>query len=48
VDRCYRDAMSVEEAVAVVRDETEKGFWDREIVDEFFAMLDEDEHAPPS
>jgi len=48
VDRCYRAAMSVDEAVAVVRDETEKGFWDREIVAEFLAMLDEGGDTPPS
>ena len=48
VDRCYRAAMPVEEAVAVVKSETEKGFWDREIVAEFLAMLDENGVAPPS
>ena len=48
VDRCYRAAMSVEEAVAVVKSETEKGFWDREIVGEFLAMLYENGGAPPS
>lgn len=48
VDRCYRAAMSVDEAVAVVKDETAKGFWDREIVAEFLAMLDEDGDRPPS
>ena len=48
VDRCYREAMTVEEAVAVVRDETAKGFWDREIVGEFLAMLDESGDPPPS
>jgi putative two-component system response regulator len=48
VDRCYRDAMSVDEAIAVVRDETAKGFWDPRIVDEFLAMLEEDGDAPPS
>lgn len=48
VDRCYRAAMSVDEAVAVVKDETAKGFWDRAIVAEFLAMLDEDGDTPPS
>ena len=48
VDRCYRAAMSVDEAVAVVKDETEKGFWDREIVDEFLTMLDEGVDPRPS
>jgi putative two-component system response regulator len=42
VDRCYRPAMSVEQAVAVVRDETESGFWDPGIVGEFLAMLEEE------
>ncbi|MEE4272759.1 MAG: HD domain-containing phosphohydrolase [Thermoanaerobaculales bacterium] len=41
VDRCYRSAMTVDEAVAVVRDETDKGYWDPAIVGEFLAMLDE-------
>lgn len=48
VDRCYRAAMSVDEAVTVVKDETAKGFWDRAIVAEFLAMLDEDGDTPPS
>jgi putative two-component system response regulator len=48
VDRCYRGAMPVDQAVAVVKDETEKGFWDREIVAEFLAMLDEGADIPPS
>jgi putative two-component system response regulator len=48
VDRCYRAAMSVDEAVAVVKDETAKGFWDRAIVAEFLAMLDEDGDTPTS
>lgn len=42
VDRCYRPAMSVEQAVAVVRDETERGFWDPDIVREFLTMLEEE------
>jgi len=41
VDRCYRPAMSVEQAVTVVEEETEKGFWDPDIVREFLTMLDE-------
>lgn len=41
VDRCYRPAMTTEEAVSVIREETEKGFWDPAIVGEFLAMLEE-------
>ena len=48
VDRCYRPAMTVEEAVAVVKDETGKGFWDKAIVGEFLAMLSEGADAPVS
>ncbi len=48
VDRCYRAAMTVDEAVAVVKEETEKGYWDRRIVDEFLVMLDEKDVAPAS
>lgn len=48
VDRCYRDAMSVDEAIAVVKEETEKGYWDREIVGEFLTMLEENGGTPPS
>ncbi len=48
VDRCYRPAMSVDEAVDVVKSETEKGFWDREIVGEFLTMIDENGGAPLS
>jgi putative two-component system response regulator len=42
VDRCYREAMSVEQAVDVVSSETAKGFWDPAIVREFLAMLDQE------
>lgn len=48
VDRCYRAAMSVDEAVEVVKGETQKGFWDREIVGEFLQMLDEGGDPRPS
>jgi putative two-component system response regulator len=41
VDRCYRPAMTVDEAVAVIKEETHKGFWDQNIVSEFLTMLDE-------
>jgi putative two-component system response regulator len=42
VDRCYRAAMSVEQAVDVISSETEKGFWDPRIVREFLSLLDEE------
>jgi len=48
VDRCYRAAMSVDEAVSVVKKETEKGFWDKAIVGEFLTMLDEGADTQPS
>jgi putative two-component system response regulator len=41
VDRCYRAAMSVDEAVSVLKQETEKGFWDASIVSAFLELLDE-------
>ncbi len=44
VDRCYRAAMTKDEAVGVIQTETEKGFWDPTIVSEFLAML-QDGHA---
>ncbi|MCU0302978.1 MAG: response regulator [Thermoanaerobaculales bacterium] len=46
VDRCYRPAMSAVDAVAVLQSETSKGFWDREIVDEFLAMIGGGAGAP--
>jgi len=42
VDRCYRGAMTTDEAVGVIQSETAKGFWDPTIVREFLTMLDED------
>ena len=48
VDRCYRPAMTVDEAVAVVKEETHKGFWDQNIVSEFLTMLDEGADTHPS
>jgi len=41
VDRCYRSAMTVDEAIEVVKSETDKGYWDPTIVGEFLTMLDE-------
>ncbi len=48
VDRCYRAAMTVDEAVTVVKEETAKGFWDKAIVSEFLTMLDEGADTPLS
>jgi len=48
VDRCYRPAMTVDEAVAVIKEETDKGFWDEAIVSEFLTMLDEGADTQPS
>jgi putative two-component system response regulator len=48
VDRCYRPAMTVDEAVAVIKDETDRGFWDQAIVSEFLTMLDEGVDTHPS
>ena len=47
VDRCYRPAMTVDEAVAVIKEETDKGFWDEAIVSEFLTMLDEGADTQP-
>ncbi len=48
VDRCYRAAMTVDEAVSVVKEETDNGFWDKAIVSEFLTMLHEEDETPPS
>jgi putative two-component system response regulator len=48
VDRCYRKAMSVDRAVGVVKDETDKGFWDPDIVGEFLDLLDQEGSEPPA
>ena len=41
-DRCYRRAMSVPDALDMIRDETfEKGWWDPEVVTEFITMVEE-------
>ena len=42
VDRCYRKALPADDAVDVLRDETERGYWDASIVSEFLAMLGEE------
>ena len=48
VDRCYRPAMTVDEAVSVIKEETHRGFWDESIVNEFLTMLDEGADTQPS
>ncbi len=48
-DRPYRAAMPRQAALATLRAEAARGWWDEEIVREFAAMLEEDEEdtAPP-
>ncbi len=41
VDRCYRKALKPKAAIGVIREETERGYWDRDIVGAFLDMLDE-------
>ncbi len=48
VDRCYRAAMTTEQAIEVLRQETDQGFWDRTIVDEFLDMLANEGDEPVS
>jgi putative two-component system response regulator len=40
-DRCYRKALPPEEALEIIRDECERGFWDPCIVSEFENMIRE-------
>ncbi len=42
-NRPYRSAMSSLEALALIREETERGWWDPQIVEVFAAMIAEDE-----
>lgn len=39
-DRPYRKALGAEEAVSVIREETEKGWWDRRVVEVFAGMVE--------
>jgi putative two-component system response regulator len=39
-ERPYKRALAHEEAALTMRDEAEAGLWDRELVSEFFQMLD--------
>jgi putative two-component system response regulator len=38
-DRPYRKALPAEEALAVLREETARGWWDREVLEEFAVMI---------
>jgi putative two-component system response regulator len=40
-DRCYRKALSKDEAVKVMKKETSLGYWDKLIFNEFLEMIDE-------
>ena len=42
-DRCYRAALPVGEALAVLEHETTRGFWDPEVVAAFTALVREDQ-----
>jgi putative two-component system response regulator len=42
-DRCYRNALSLNQAVNTIRHETGLGYWDPLIVGEFLAMIREEE-----
>jgi putative two-component system response regulator len=39
-DRPYRTAVSSQEAIAILREETDRGWWNADIVEEFSAMVD--------
>ncbi len=43
-DRCYRAALPVGEALAVLEHETTRGFWDPEVVAAFTTLIREDQH----
>ncbi len=38
-DRCYRKALSKDEAIGIMRKETDLGFWDRVVFHEFLDMI---------
>ncbi len=44
-DRCYRKALSKEEAVGVMKKETSLGYWDKLILQEFLGLIDEHDVA---
>ena len=41
-DRSYRRGETVEDALEIILDETNLGYWDKAIVDEFVAMIREE------
>jgi putative two-component system response regulator len=43
--RPYKPALAHDEAHATMRAEAEKGLWDKELVEEFFAMLQKQQRA---
>jgi putative two-component system response regulator len=48
VDRCYRKAMTPDDAVRILQEETAQGYWDSQIVRAFLDMLDQEGDEPPS
>jgi putative two-component system response regulator len=42
-DRCYRKALSNEEAISILQKETNLGYWDKVIIHEFLEMIAEKE-----
>jgi len=50
-DRCYRKAMPVGKAIGIMREETDRGWWDRSLFEEFIhlvngKLIDPPESAP--
>lgn len=37
--RPYKAAFSIEESIQILRDETEKGYWDKDVVEKFIAFI---------
>jgi putative two-component system response regulator len=46
-DRPYRKALSTEKAIAIMREEVKRGWWDGSILDEFEAVVHGDEPVHP-
>jgi putative two-component system response regulator len=42
-DRCYRKALTKDDAIGVLQKETERGYWDRRVFQEFLSMVGEGE-----
>jgi putative two-component system response regulator len=47
-DRCYRKALSRDEAIAIMADETSRGYWDPRIFEEFVEMIQVEESEAAS